>query len=208
MPRNFNLTLPAVSALKEPKVLVRAGLGVLLLANLIAALFAFHLFGASPEGINNELAATRLRLLAAQTRLSRSKTLAGRIDKGREESVTFLGSYLTTRRHTYSNIISEITQTAKTAGMTMKEATISPLDAIEGSDDLDMMTISVNFEGSYPQLIKFVNLIDRSPRFLIVESLQAAPQPKGDVLTVNIKINTFVREEPGDQIAGQSRTGM
>jgi Tfp pilus assembly protein PilO len=208
MPRNFNVSFPPAAALKEPKVLVRAGLGVLLVANLVAAMFAFHLFGASPEAINNELAATRLRLLAAQTRLSRSRTLAGRIDKGREESATFLTSYLTTRRHTYSSIISEITQTAKTAGMNMKEATIAPLDAIEGSDDLDMMTISVNFEGSYGQLIRFVNLVDRSPRFLIVESLQAAPQPKGDVLTVNIKLNTFVREEPGDQIASQSRTGM
>ena len=208
MPRNFSLALPALGALKEPKVLVRAGLGLLLLANLIAALFAFHLFGASPEGIDNELAASRLRLLAAQTRLTRSKTLAGRIDKGREESAMFLANYLTTRRHTYSTIISEITQTAKAAGMTMKEATIAPLDAIEGSEDLDMMTISINFEGGYPPLIKFVNLLDRSPRFLILESLQLASQPTGDILTVNIKLNTFVREDPADQIAAQSRTGM
>jgi type IV pilus assembly protein PilO len=86
--------------------------------------------------------------------------------------------------------------------MNMKEATISPLDAIEGSDDLDMMTITVNFEGNYGQLIKFVNLLDRSPRFLIIESLQAAPQPKGDILTVSLKLNTFIREEAGDVRSG------
>jgi type IV pilus assembly protein PilO len=210
MPRNFNLTLPPMSAasLKEPKVLVRAGLGVLLVANLIAAVFAFHLAGASPEGINNELTAARLRLVAAQNRLNRSKMLAGRIDKGREEGSAFIANYLTTRRHTYSTIINEITETAKTAGMNMKEATIAPLDAIEGSDDLDMMTISVNFEGGYAQLIKFVNLLDRSPRFLIIESLQAAPQPKGDILTVNIKLNTFIREDAAEQAASTSRSGM
>ena len=67
--------------------------------------------------------------------------------------------------------------------MSMKEVTIAPLDPIEGSDDLDMMTISVNFEGSSAQLVKLVNLIDRSPRFLIIASPQAAPQPKGDILT-------------------------
>jgi hypothetical protein len=89
--------------------------------------------------------------------------------------------------------------------MNMKEATIAPLDAIEGSDDLDMMTISVNFEGGYGQLIKFVNLLDRSPRLLIMESLQAAPQPKGDVLTVNVKVNTFVRE---DAPVAQTRSGL
>jgi Tfp pilus assembly protein PilO len=200
MPRNFNFALPPMSSFKDPKVLVRAGLGLLLIANLVAASFAFHLFNASPEAINNELVAARLRLLAAQTRLNRSRTLAGRI---REESAAFLASYLTTRRHTYSSIISEITQDAKSAGLNMKEATIAPLDAIEGSDDLDMMTISVNFEGGYGQLIKFVNLLDRSPRLLIMESLQAAPQPKGDVLTVNVKVNTFVRE---DALVAQTRS--
>jgi type IV pilus assembly protein PilO len=201
MPRSFNFNLSAAK-LREPKTLVRIGLGVLLAANLVAAVFAFHLVGASPEGISNELVASRLQLLAAQTRLNRGKTLSGRIDKGRDETVAFLNTYLTTRRHTYSTIISEITETAKTAGMNMKEATISPLDAIEGSDDLDMMTITVNFEGNYGQLIKFVNLLDRSPRFLIIESLQAAPQPKGDILTVSLKLNTFIREEAGDVRSG------
>ena len=81
--------------------------------------------------------------------------------------------------------------------MNTKEETIAPLDPIEGSDDLDMMTISVNFEGSYPQLVKFVNLLDRSPRFLIIESMQVAPQPKGDMLNVNLKLNAFVKDDTG-----------
>jgi hypothetical protein len=212
MPRSFNLNMPlsmaALSmAVREPKVLVRAGLGLLLIANLVAAVFAFHIVGSSPEGISNEVIAARTRLISAQSRLDRSRMLAGRVDKGRDEGSSFLDNYFTTRRHTYSTIISEITQTAKTAGMTMKEATIAPLDAIEGSDDLDMMTISVNFEGGYSQLIKFVNLLDRSPRFLIIESLQATPQPKGDVLTVGVRLNTFIREEPAEKTAA-ARTGL
>ena len=154
MPRNFNLAMPGFSlsglSMRDPKLLVRAGLGVLLAANLVAAVFAFHLVGPSPQSINDELNAARLRLLAAQTKLSRSKKLAGRIDKGRDEGTSFLSSYVTSRRHTYSTVIGEITELAKTAGMNMKEATIAPLDAIEGSLDLDMMTISVNFEGGYP----------------------------------------------------------
>ena len=77
----------------------------------------------------------------------------------------------------------------------MGNTTLAPLDAIEGSDDLDMMTISVDLEGNYAQLMKFVNLLDRSPRFLIIESMTAAPQAKGDLVSVNLKLNTFVREQ-------------
>jgi type IV pilus assembly protein PilO len=191
------MSLSALSSLKEPAVLVRGALGLLLLANLIAAMFAFHVFGTSPAEIDASVVAARSRLAAEQVRLTRSRRLTGNIDKGRTESEAFLATYATSRRHTYSTIISEINQTSKLAGMSMKEQTISPLDPIEGSDDLDIMSMSINFEGGYAQLVKFVNLLDRSPRFLVIESMQAAPQPKGDVLTVTLKMNTLVKDDVG-----------
>ena len=60
------------------------------------------------------------------------------------------------------------------------------------------MTISAAYEGNYASLTKFVNLLDKSPRFLIIESLMAAPQQStnGDLLSVTIKLDTFVREQP------------
>ena len=79
--------------------------------------------------------------------------------------------------------------------MKTQEGTIAPLDPIEGSDDLSMMTISINFEGSFAQFVKFVNLLDRSPRFLIIESMQVAPQPKGDVLNTNLKLHVFIKDD-------------
>src|SRR6185312_1460954 len=118
----------------------------------------------------------------------RSRMLAGNIGKGKSEGETFLASYFTTRRHTYSTILEEIRGIEASAGMKQQEGQISPLDPIEGSDDLSMMSVSVNFEGTFPQLVKFVNLLDRSPRFLIIESMQVAPQPKGDILNVNLKM--------------------
>lgn len=201
MPRSFNLrnfTLPTAgsltSSMKDARVLVRAALGVLLVANLLAAAFAFHLIGVSPEALNQQLAVARAQLQAGQTRLARSRMLTANIDKGKSESENFLATYFTNRRYTYSTIVNEINQAAKTAGMTMKEATFASLDPIEGTDDLEMLTVSINFEGGYGQLVKLVNLIDRSPRFLIIESLQIASPPKGEVYSVTIKLNAFVRD--------------
>jgi hypothetical protein len=70
---------------------------------------------------------------------------------------------------------------------------------VEGSDTLSQITISAAYEGTYANLTKFVNLLDKSPRFLIIESLTAAPQQTnvGDTLSVTIKLDTFVRLEPG-----------
>jgi Tfp pilus assembly protein PilO len=193
-----SLALPALgnaAAWKEPRVLVRIALGLLLTANLVAAGFALNVFGSSPEVLDQALLAAEARLQADQARLTRSRMLTANIGRGKAESDTFLTSYFTNRRNTYSTIISEITETAKTAGMKTQEGTIAPLDPIEGSDDLSMMTISINFEGSFAQFVKFVNLLDRSPRFLIIESMQVAPQPKGDVLNTNLKLHVFIKDD-------------
>src|SRR5580704_12090383 len=195
-----SLSLPAefhiAAAWKDPRVLVRIGLGILLTANLVAAGYALNVFGPSPEALNQRLVAAEARLQADQARLVRSRVLTSSIGKGKVEGDTFLATYFTTRRHTYSTIINEITEIARNAGMKTEEQTYS-LDAIEGTDDLSMMTISMNFEGSFAQFVKLVNLLDRSPRFLIIESMQAAPQPKGDVLNTNLKLHVFVKEDPG-----------
>jgi type IV pilus assembly protein PilO len=182
---------------KEPRVLVRIGLGILLVANLVAATFAFNLFGSSPEALSAALNAANNQLHADQARLTRTRMLAGNIGKGKSEGDTFLASYFTTRRHTYSTILEEVRGIAMSAGMKSQEGTIAPLDPIEGSDDLSMMTVSENFEGTFPQLVKFVNLLDRSPRFLIIESMQVAPQPKGDILNVSLKLHIFIKDDTG-----------
>ena len=70
---------------------------------------------------------------------------------------------------------------------------------IEGSDTLQMLTHQRGFEGNYANLTKFVNLLDKSPRFMIIENMQAAaPQQQGgQALNVSLKIDTFVKDTPG-----------
>ena len=58
-----------------------------------------------------------------------------------------------------------------------------------------MMTINAGCQGTYAALSKFVNLVDKSPRFLIIESMVAAPQQTGQILNVTIKVDTFVKDQ-------------
>jgi hypothetical protein len=62
-----------------------------------------------------------------------------------------------------------------------------------------MMQITANFEGLYPDLIHFINLLDKSDRLLIIESLNATPQQSGGRLNVQLKLDTFVREDGVEQ---------
>lgn len=199
MSRNFEI--PA--ALRNiswgsPEVLVRAALAVLLLANLVAAGFAFHLWGDSPQSLERRIEATRQQIVVARGQLTRAKGMSTKITLAREQGGAFLGSYMTPRKSTYSTILGELNHMAETAGIKTKDATITA-ERIEGSSSLSQLTITAGYEAAYPNLLKFVNLLDRSERFLIIESLTAAPQSGTGTLLVVIKLDTFVRDDVEDQ---------
>src|SRR4051812_35505720 len=109
MRRNFKMPALDLAALTEPKVLVRAALGVLSAANLVAAAFAFHWVDASPDALNQAVLTAQTNRAMEQANLLKSRVLAGNIARGKGEGETFLATYMTSRRRTYSTIIGEIT---------------------------------------------------------------------------------------------------
>jgi Tfp pilus assembly protein PilO len=190
MTRSFDLRVN----LKDRRVRVRAALGVLLAANLVAAVFAFHPFGGSPEDLARELRDKQRDLAQQLQRLERTRSLVSKVEQAKVEGDKFLDEYTMKRRTAFSTLIGEVDKMAVDSGMKPKESSWV-LDPVPGSETFGQLTISSNYEGSYASLTKFVNMLDRSPRFLIIESMQATPQPSG-VLGVNVKLDTFVREAP------------
>ncbi|SRR5579883_330932 len=190
MPRNFK------TAVRDPRVIVRAVLGVLLAANMAAAALAFKPFGGSADDLRQHRNALQSQLTQAQARLKATRALATKIEKARAEGDQFLNRYVTDRRTTFSTIFEELDHTAQQAGIKPRDRNVE-LNEIEGSDTLEMMSITAGYEGSYESLQKFISLLDRSPRFLIIESLVASPQQGGQTLNVTLKLDTFVKEQPG-----------
>ncbi len=197
MARNFNL--PPGIKLKDPRVAARLVLGVLVTANIAAALIAFKPWGGSAEDLARQQRAMQQQITQLQAKLARSKSLVAKAELARKEGDQFLAKYVTDRRSTMSILAEELAQTAKQAGVTDKGISVN-LEPVDGSDTLVQMTIAAVYEGDYPSLTKLVNLLDKSPRFLIIESMVATPQQSGKTaskITVSFKLDTFVREQPG-----------
>lgn len=196
MPRSYNLRLPPdwrQKLTKDPRTIVRAVLGVLLLANLIAAYAVMQPVGGSAEELDAQITELQAQMQAKQVSLQRARALVTKIEQARTSGDEFLAKYFMDRRTTSSTIISELDHAAKQAGMKSRGATFN-YDAIEGSESLAMMTINANYEGTYGDLLQFVNHLDKSSRFLILDNLVAQPQQGGGVLNVAVKLNTFVRD--------------
>ena len=195
MPRNFNLS-GNLSGLKwkDPRVAMRAVLGILLLANLAAAVVAFKPFGGGADDLRRDRNALQQQLAQLQQRVKQNRQMAQKIETARSQGDQFMGKYFTERRVVTSTIQGELVQIAKDSGITYQPTTWT-LEPIEGSDTLAMMTINAGCQGTYAALSKFVNMVDKSTHFLIIESMVAAPQQTGQILNVTIKVDTFVKDQ-------------
>lgn len=197
MGRSFkNLKLPALpqNLTKDPRVISRVVLGVLLFANLLAAFAIFRPLGGSAEELDQQLREMQTQLLRDKGQLQRMKALVDKIQMARQSGDSFVQTYFMGRRTTSSTIGTELLKAAKDSGMKPKEQSFS-FDPIEGSDTMSMMTIVGNYEGTYGDLLQFVNRLDKSQRFLIIDTMSASPIQGAGTLAISIKLNTFVRED-------------
>ena len=177
---------------------MRVLVGILAAANLIAAGLIVFPPGGSAEELERQLASLQTQAASQRPQLVRTRQHVAAVEKGREEGDQFLGSYFLARRTAYSTLLSELVAAADESKIKPKEHAYST-EPIEGSDTLSMMTITANYEGSYANLMRFIHEIDSSPRLLIIEGLNAAPQQGSGILNISMKIDTFVREDGSSQ---------
>ena len=177
---------------RDPRGTVKAVVGVLAVLNAIAAALYFFPPGGSAAELDAALAQTRMQIQRGRITLDQARAAVKKVQTARQEQENFVAGYFMERRTASSTILSEIGGMAKTAGLTPREHSFT-IDPVEGSDVFSMMTITANYEGNYGDLVQFVNAVDRSRRFFIIDSITAQPQQSGG-LQARFKMNAFLRE--------------
>jgi type IV pilus assembly protein PilO len=194
MRRSFSIPRPSF---KNTTSVLRSALGALLLANLIAGWFVVRPLGGSADELSGEAASLRTQLAQRRVALDRTRVHVMKVENGHTADDEFMQRYFLARRTAASTILAQLAADAHESHIKVKVHSFNE-EPIEGSDDLNMMVISGEYEGNYSDLLQYVNRIDRSPRLLIIESLSATPQQGAPgVLNISIKFDTFVREDDG-----------
>ncbi|HLH42592.1 MAG TPA: type 4a pilus biogenesis protein PilO [Bryobacteraceae bacterium] len=205
MPKSSSAGRPVspTAVARSPKTIARVVVGLLLAANLVAAAWVLFPPGGSAEELQREAAALQAQISADQALLERTRQHVAAVEKARDSGDEFLAAYFLASRTAYSTLLSELSEAASRSKIKQREYAYST-EPIEGSDELSMLTITANFDGEYRDVLNFVHELDRSPRLLIIESLSAAPQQGSKTLSVSMKIDAFIREQPGPSVAPPS----
>ncbi|HEY3741155.1 MAG TPA: hypothetical protein VGL53_14990 [Bryobacteraceae bacterium] len=202
------MKLGALSQFGTASGALKAVLGGLVVLNLIAIGLILYPPGGSPEQMQAQLQDLQTQVLQRKSQLLRTRTLAGKVSLGRDQGDLFMDQYFLNSSTTYSTIVGELVGAAQRANVKPKEHSYVT-EPIEGSDDLTMMSITGAYEGTYANLMHFVNEIDRTRRLLIIENLAAQPQQgKGDLLNISIRFDTFVKEKPVPIQQQQAAAGL
>jgi hypothetical protein len=178
----------------DTKLVLRVLVGALLAANLIAAGILLFPPGGSAEDLEKELASLQSQATTKRALLEKTRQHLAAVELGRAEGDDFMGNYFLSRRAAAEMLLTELGNAATGSKIVRKDTSIS-MEPIDGSDALSMMSITATYEGEYSDLLHFVHALDQSSRLMIIESLNAAPQIGTKMLSVAIKLDTFVRDD-------------
>jgi len=192
---------------RDPRVIMRVILFTLLLANLVAFYFVMVPLGGSPEELDARVASLQQQVVVQRKNLERVRGLSGKMTAARREAEDFEARSFTDRRVAYSTLVGELARAAQETGIRVKEHALVN-EEVEGTETLGMITVNANYEGTYGDLLQFVNRMDRSPRFIIIDSMSATPQQGTNLLNVAMKMNIFVRQNGAVGMPAAQETGL
>ena len=179
---------------RNPQFVLRVLIGVLLAANLVAAGILLFPPGGSAEDLEKQLASLQSQAVTKRALVEKTRQNVAAVELGRAEGDQFLGQYFLGRRAAPEILLTELGKDAAGSKIRERDRSFS-FEPIDGSDTLSMLSITATYEGEYGDLMHFVHEIDKSPSLMIIESLSAAPQTGSKVLSISLKLDTFVHED-------------
>jgi Tfp pilus assembly protein PilO len=207
MPRNFDWLKPRADGTRSSMFWLQVAIGGLILLNAIA----LFLYFVPPGGTRRELARQETQLHreidVRRAATHRLKTISQKVELSGDETQQFEATYFLPRRTAFASIVSELIRMSNAAQLRAREASFTQ-DPVEGTDDLTLVTVSSNYEGTYTDLVHFLKQVDQSPQFLILDTLNATPQQQGSgVLNISLRFLAIVHEDGSTLPANASAGG-
>ena len=206
MPKNSKLAPPTLKgiSMKDPRIVMRVVIGVLLVANVAMAVVAFKPFGGSADDLRQDERRLSEQLRQLKLNLEATRQHVAKIDIARTQGDEFLVKYIMDRRNAAAIMVDEMNRASTEAGVRPGPGTYSE-EQVEGSDSLQWLAYTAAFDGTYANLAKLVNVLDKSGRFLIIDTMNlnapqqqnAQQQAQGQIVSVTMKLLTLVREDSG-----------
>ena len=178
-----------MNVLKPRKKMVRWALGALLLGDLILAGVNWRL-AAAPQRDPSQLVLLRRQrdLLAAD--MARGERIRKELPVVEQQCDTFFRRELPEAAAGYSTVVDSLGEVAGAAGLRTENITFRQHDADKRG--IILVEINATVNGDYPSVVRFINGLEHSDKFYVLDELALAEGSAG-ILRLNMRLRTYFR---------------
>jgi hypothetical protein len=174
---------------RRKKTPIQVLLGAIVLADLVLLGINWNLT-ASPRSPQTELKVLGRQhaLLAAD--VTRAQKIRENLPAMQKESDEFFRDQFRPVGTGYSALEDDLGALARTAGLRTEGLSFRQQAADKGG--VTEIQIGTTVDGDYPSVVRFIDSLERSQNFYILDSLSLAPGSAGE-LKLNLQLRTFFR---------------
>ncbi len=174
---------------KKRIALIRWGLGVILALDV--GLVIVNLRGpASPQQLRAENKRLHAQVSLLEADVKRGKSIQQDMDKVQGDCDRFFAEELRPASSGYSSIEADLGAIARKAGLRTDVVTFRQRD-ISGRGVVEI-EVAAAVEGDYTNVVNFINGLERSNNFYLLDSLSLASSTAGN-LRLNLQLRTYFR---------------
>jgi Tfp pilus assembly protein PilO len=169
-----------------------------LLAAIIVLSIRFGMDWSATSGSSSDaLAVKQMQLKVSEKEIAPLRGLEKRVDDSRAQMRAFYSKRIPPN---YSSIATRIGELALKGPVRLTRVQYSQGMA---SSDLTEISMDATVTGEYPQIMRFVNSLERDQTFFVIRGLQLTGQ-QGGLVSLRLKVSTWLR--PADVPSGLAPT--
>ena len=178
------------TATSRSRVRLQIALGILLLANAVLLFFLLRSGGRTAAGRADELARLEASHRLAERQVEQLRQLKKKVQDATQNEQRFAEGNFLSRSAAFSQMLSDLERLAADNKLQPSDATYR-LNESDNKLGWINVEVSLQMQGEYPDLVRFLNELEQSPLFWIIESLDVAGKT-GQNLRLNLQAATYL----------------
>ncbi len=174
---------------KSRKNAIRIIIGIILLVDVVLVGVNWHLASATTAP-GDEVRALRRRRDLMTADIRRAELIRSGMPGVQTEIASFMDKDLRPISAGYSSVDADLEALAKDSGLQLN--TIHFREKSIDKRGVDEITITITMQGAYPSLVSFINALERSKNFYLLDSLSLDSSTEG-LLKLNLELRTYFR---------------
>jgi Tfp pilus assembly protein PilO len=180
----------AKSKWARTKRIVTAALGVLLAADIGAGVFLWQTSRQRPADLRAEMNDLTLEAKLRQADVARGRKIRASLPQVGKDCSDFYQDAFLSAGTGYSTIDADLSAIAGKAGLRISDTAYKEADV--KTHGVKEISIATSVDGSYSSVIQFINGLEQSKNFYLLNDLELT-SAKGGAIKLNLKLRTFFR---------------